>query len=340
METVKPKSTALSPGVQTLRLRTSSCRSASSAGSPSQLSRRAPVRCLLSADRPFRNQSTSWSSSQFGPTTFASDARTRSASLRSAVTTTAPRWAWAMATIVSSPSAGACTTSTPSTSLSSAPARAPPSSTSFTGGSSRPEVTVARTRSVKRRAAPTRSRHQPVGRDPITLAASITSIPRASRQPALAGGPSHALTGPDRGPSPSAPDGLLRLRKRTRRPKTLPGTQPASRSRRNHLAGRTPRHRTARAPTSRTEDPLGSAPPRPERDDTQNDEPDGGPLHGRPDVAWHGKRPAVRIPLAPPEGSSSSERFCRSPRRGRHVGAARSGVTPGARPPPAGCAPR
>ena len=64
----------------------------------------------------------------------------------------------AHAAIVSSPSPSACTTSTPSTSASSAPARARPSSTTVTGGSSRPAVTVARTRSAKRRVAAGRSR--------------------------------------------------------------------------------------------------------------------------------------------------------------------------------------
>jgi hypothetical protein len=88
-----------------------------------------------------------------------------------------------MAAIVSSPTPGACTTSTPSTFASSAPARARPSSTRVTGGSSRPPVTVDRTRSVKRRAAPDRSRLQPVGRDPITLATSITNIRTVWRLP-------------------------------------------------------------------------------------------------------------------------------------------------------------
>lgn len=50
------------------------------------------------------------------------------------------------------------------------------SSTRLTGGPAPPAATAARTRSVKPRVAPGRSRHQLVGRDPITLAASMTSI--------------------------------------------------------------------------------------------------------------------------------------------------------------------
>ena len=60
-------------------------------------------------------------------------ARTRSAGSRSAVTTITSRWASAMAAIVSSPSPGTCTTSTPSTTASSTPARARPSSTRSRG---------------------------------------------------------------------------------------------------------------------------------------------------------------------------------------------------------------
>jgi len=103
--------------------------------------------------------------------------------LRSAVTTTAPWLASATAAIVSSPSAGACTTATPSSSASAAPVRAWPSSTIVTGAPSRPAVTDARTRSVKTRAAPGRSRHHPVGREPITLAAAITSTRTGSHTP-------------------------------------------------------------------------------------------------------------------------------------------------------------
>ena len=86
-----------------------------------------------------------------------------------------------MAAIVPSPSPGACTTSTPSAAPSSTPALALPSSTMVTGGSRRPAATAARTCSVNRRAAPGRSRHHPVGREPMTLAASITSTRPASR---------------------------------------------------------------------------------------------------------------------------------------------------------------
>ncbi len=63
-----------------------------------------------------------------------------------------------------------------SASDSAAPSRARPSNTRTTGGSNRAWRTVARTCSAKRRAAAGRSRHHPVGRDPITLAASRTSI--------------------------------------------------------------------------------------------------------------------------------------------------------------------
>ncbi len=46
----------------------------------------------------------------------------------------------------------------------------------MTGWAIRPESTAARTWSTSVRAAPARSRHQPVGRDPTTLAASMRSI--------------------------------------------------------------------------------------------------------------------------------------------------------------------
>src|SRR5581483_8386866 len=115
------------------------------------------------------------------PTTAPPTARTRSARPRSAVTTTRPRWRSAMVAIVSSPTPGACTTATPSTSDPSAPPRPRPSSTTVTGGLSRPATTADRTVATKSRVAPGRSRHQPVGREPITLAASTTSTSPASR---------------------------------------------------------------------------------------------------------------------------------------------------------------
>ena len=75
------------------------------------------------------------------------------ASPRSAVTTitstSGAAWAAAMAAIVSSPSPDAWSTSTPSATASSAPFLAWPSSTTVTGGSSRPAATDARTRSVE-----------------------------------------------------------------------------------------------------------------------------------------------------------------------------------------------
>jgi hypothetical protein len=80
---------------------------------------------------------------------------------RSAVTATTGRWPDAIERIVSSPSAGAWTTSTPSASISSAPSRACLSSTTRTGGSDHPAHTAAPVlHEPPRRAAPGRSRYQ------------------------------------------------------------------------------------------------------------------------------------------------------------------------------------
>jgi hypothetical protein len=69
----------------------------------------------------------------------------------------------------------ACRTVTPPARPGSAPPRALPSRTTITGWAIRSEVTASRTWPTNVRAAPARSRHQPVGRDPTTLAASIRS---------------------------------------------------------------------------------------------------------------------------------------------------------------------
>jgi hypothetical protein len=76
---------------------------------------------------------------------------------------------------VSSPLCGACTTVTPSSSPSWQPVRAAPSSTTTTGRSKRLARAADLTCATKVRAAPGRSRHQPVGLDPTTFAASIRS---------------------------------------------------------------------------------------------------------------------------------------------------------------------
>ena len=79
---------------------------------------------------------------------------------------------------MSSPLPAACWTVTPSARPGSTPARASPSRTTITGWLIRSEVTAARSWPTNVRAAPARSRHQPVGRDPTTLAASIRSTAR------------------------------------------------------------------------------------------------------------------------------------------------------------------
>ena len=106
---------------------------------------------------------------------------TRAASPRSAVTTATTRPAAAAratsATIVSSPSPPACTTSTGPVTPSATPPRARPSSTRTTCARDRD---VATSRSCSRAAAPDRSFHQPSGRDPTTFAPSTTSTSRRS----------------------------------------------------------------------------------------------------------------------------------------------------------------
>jgi hypothetical protein len=74
------------------------------------------------------------------------------------------------------------------------PWRALPSRTTTTGGAIRPESTAARTWSTNVRAAPARSRHQPVGRDPTTLAASMRST--APVWPSATGGGSCVRVSP------------------------------------------------------------------------------------------------------------------------------------------------
>jgi hypothetical protein len=100
---------------------------------------------------------------------------------RSAVTTTQLPPAFTTSTMVSSPLPAARTTSTPGTSDAR---EAAPSSTSTgrvthpkrpSGSASTPDPAAATFRS-RRSAAPVRSRHQPSGREPTTLAASTTSL--------------------------------------------------------------------------------------------------------------------------------------------------------------------
>ena len=117
------------------------------------------------------------SRSQDGPTTSAPTASARRRSSRSAVTSVTFRSGArpAMSTSMSSPLPAACWTVTPSAMPGSTPARAAPSRTTITGWAIRSEAAAARTRPTNVRAAPARSRHHPVGRDPTTLAASIRS---------------------------------------------------------------------------------------------------------------------------------------------------------------------
>jgi GNAT superfamily N-acetyltransferase len=76
---------------------------------------------------------------------------------------------------MSSPLPGAWRTVTPSTTPAWTPSRALPSKTTTTGSVSVPDLTAVRTCSTNARAAPDRSRHQPVGREPTTFAASMRS---------------------------------------------------------------------------------------------------------------------------------------------------------------------
>lgn len=117
------------------------------------------------------------SRSHRGPTTSAPRASARRRSSRSAVTSvTACSDASAMtSTSISSPLPPARRTITPPARPPCAPSQALPSRTTMTGWATRPESTAARTWSTNSRLAPARSRHQPVGRDPTTLAASMTS---------------------------------------------------------------------------------------------------------------------------------------------------------------------
>ena len=90
-------------------------------------------------------------------------------------------------TSMSSPLPSAWRTVTPSARSAGAPWRALPSRTTTTGCAIRPELAAARTVVTKAPAAPARSRHHPVGRDPTTLAASIRSTLQSDREGAAAG---------------------------------------------------------------------------------------------------------------------------------------------------------
>ncbi len=123
-----------------------------------------------SVDYPSRSMS------QEGPTTSAPSASARCRNPRSAVTSVTGSAASEMTLMsMSSPLPAAWTTSTPASTPASTPSRALPSRTTTTGSASRPELRAARTSSTNVRAAPGRSRHHPVGRDPTTLAASMSS---------------------------------------------------------------------------------------------------------------------------------------------------------------------
>ena len=140
----------------------------------------------------------SCSRSQRGPVVAASGS-SRSRRPRSAVTTVTsgrsacPTSSAVTRTIVSSPDPGASTTRTSPVSGASSPAtarQAAPSSTTTKSVSTNRSCNAA-SRTSNRRAAPTRSRHHPSGRDPTTLAASTTttclrppSIAPVSSQPA------------------------------------------------------------------------------------------------------------------------------------------------------------
>jgi hypothetical protein len=76
---------------------------------------------------------------------------------------------------VSSPAPRAWTTVTPPAEPASTPRHAAPSRTTTVDSPSRPAAAAARTRSTNPRADPGRSRHHPVGREPITFAASTRS---------------------------------------------------------------------------------------------------------------------------------------------------------------------
>jgi hypothetical protein len=127
------------------------------------------------------------SSNQLGPTTPAPRACARRRSSRSAVTrvTSSSAASATTSTNASSPLPLACSTVTPPDCTAGAPARAFPSRTTTTGGVIRPESAADRSWPTKVRAAPARSRHQPVGRDPMTLAASTRSISALRSRPAI-----------------------------------------------------------------------------------------------------------------------------------------------------------
>ena len=118
--------------------------------------------------------------SQLGPTTSAPKDSARCRRPRSAVTrvttsSAAPATTW---TSASSPLPSAWITVTPSTRPLGTPCRDWPSRTTTTGGSIRPESHRRSHPGKNVRAAPGRSRHQPVGREPMTFAASMRSTAR------------------------------------------------------------------------------------------------------------------------------------------------------------------
>ena len=114
------------------------------------------------------------------------------------------------------PEPGACTTSTRSAVPSATPLRAAPSSTTTTGTGSREAAAAARICRTSRPAAAGRSRHQPSGRDPTTLAASTSSMAPEYvivDRPAIRSGPRVVVGRPrsaDQGRS--APDSRPRVR--------------------------------------------------------------------------------------------------------------------------------
>jgi hypothetical protein len=128
-----------------------------------------------------------------GLATRAPKASARCRSARSAETSvTLPAASVATAMRVSSPLPGAWITLTPSAIPSSTPQRAAPSRTTTTGPANLSASAATRTRSTNARAAPGRSRHQPVGRDPTTFAASIRSTVQVS--PTRRSGPPSAMS--------------------------------------------------------------------------------------------------------------------------------------------------
>ncbi len=155
-----------------------------------------------------------------GPTTSAPRASARRRSSRSAVTsmTTSSDAFEATSMSVSSPLPAAWRTVTPSATPPCTPSRALPSRTTMAGSATRPESTAALNWSTNARAAPARSRHQPVGRDPITFAASMRSTASLCSFLQMAGAQSSTAESnrawfdvhPDRGAGSQTPSGAAR----------------------------------------------------------------------------------------------------------------------------------